>query len=188
MIEDFLIFLDQISALSAETRDILKSHISRREVAKGELILEHGEICKHLYYVESGFTRIFYYKNGKEITEWFAGERDMLFSITSFLKQQPSNLIIEATEDTRLIQFSREVYSSLSKTNIEASNLMMKMFAFSLMLSQERMDSIQFETAEKRYDKLISSQPKIFLKATLQHIASYLGITPETLSRIRNKK
>lgn len=160
-------------------------HITIKKVARGDFILRHGEICRHIYFVNKGFIRIFYYKNGKEITEWFADEKQFFFSIRSYFEAKPSNLIIEAIEDCEIIYLSKEGQDHLRKINLDIANLIIQFYAISLKLSQKRMDSIQFETAAQRYQNLLLVQPKILQKVPLQHVASFLGITQETLSRIR---
>ena len=108
-------------------------------------------------------------------------------SIESFFEGSPSQLIIEALEDSEIIQLSKEGLDALRKQNIEVANLMVEWISGSLVLSQKRMDSIQFETAKQRYENLTKQQPGLINKVPLQNIASFLGITQETLSRIRAK-
>lgn len=182
---EYLNILNSISPLGPESQKEISEHISVKKVAKGGLILKYGEICRHIYFVNRGFIRIFYYKNGKDITEWFADEKQFFFSITSYFEQTPSELIIEAIEDCEIIQLSKEGQDRLRRTNLEISNLIIGFYSRSLILSQKRMDSIQFETASKRYQNLLEQQPNILHKVPLQHVASFLGITQETLSRIR---
>ncbi len=185
MFDDYFKKLEEISPLSEETKAILSQHISVKKIKKGDFILNYGEVCRHIYFVNSGFIRIFYYKNGKSITEWFAGEKHFFFSITSYFDETPSNLIIEAIEDTEVILLSKKGLENYRNTNFEIANLNIEFFSSSLKLSQKRMESLQFETAKQRYFNLLKVQPTILNKIPLQYIASFLGITQETLSRIR---
>jgi CRP-like cAMP-binding protein len=185
MLDVYFKKLEEISPLTEETRAILRQHINIKKFRKGEYILNFGEVCRHIYFVNSGFIRIFYYKNGKNITEWFAGEKHFFFSITSYFDETPSNLIIEAIEDTEVILLSKMGLEKYRRTNFEIANLNIEFFSGSLKLSQKRMESLQFETAKQRYFNLLKVQPKILNKIPLQYIASFLGITQETLSRIR---
>lgn len=175
-----------MSPLSLESRKALSKYISVKKFPKGEYILKYEEICKHIYYVNKGLVRIFYYKNGKEITEWFADEKQFFFSIISYFEQQGSQLIIETLDDSEIIFLSKQGQDALRNVNLEISNLITQFFSLSLILSQQRMESLQFETAAKRYQNLLHNQPRIINKVPLQHIASFLGITQETLSRIRS--
>ncbi|MCX2681203.1 Crp/Fnr family transcriptional regulator [Galbibacter sp. EGI 63066] len=186
MFSAFLDILSDLSPLSDKSRNALLKHLSSKRIPKDSFILKHGEVCKHIYFIHKGFARTFYYKNGKEITEWFADEKGFSFSITSYFQEQPSKLVIECLEDSEVIYLPKKEMYELSYNHIDIAQLIIKMFSYSLMISQERMDSIQFETAKQRYDKLLKNQPEILQKVPLQYIASYLGITSETLSRIRN--
>lgn len=179
--------MSEVSHLSEKSKSELLQHISIKTIYKGDFVLKHGEICKHIYYVKKGFVRIFYYKNDKDITEWFAAETRFCFSITSFFEDIPSKLVIEAIEDSEIIFLSKLGLEKLRKTNIEIANLLNEFFSRSLIISQKRMESIQFETAQQRYSNLLNEQPSILNKVPLQYIATYLGITQETLSRIRSK-
>lgn len=185
MLDDYFKKLEKISPLSEKTKAILTQHISIKSIKKGDFILNYGEVCRHIYFVNSGFIRIYYYKNGKSITEWFAGKKHFFFSITSYFDETPSNLIIEAIEDTEIISLSKIGLEKYRKTNFEIANLNIEFFSGSLKLSQKRMESLQFETAKQRYFNLLKVQPEIINKVPLQFIASFLGITQETLSRIR---
>jgi len=185
MFTEYLNGLQNVSPLSTESRTALLKHISQKDISKGDYVLKHGEICKHIYYVNKGFVRIFYFKNGKNITEWFANEKQYFFSITSYFNETPSNLVIEAIEDSEIILLSKTGLEKLRKINIEIANLMIEFFSGSLIHSQKRMESMQFETAKQRYAKLLEDQPEILNKVPLQFIATFLGITQETLSRIR---
>jgi CRP-like cAMP-binding protein len=158
------------------------------DLEKEELLLPQGKTCRHIYFVESGFLRIYYYKNGREVTEWFADQGEFCFSVTSYFTRKPSQLIIEALEPSRVIRLPKTDLDRLNKTNLEAANFFIEMLSGSLLLSQQRMNSIQFETARERYEQLEKQHPNIILKAPLQHIASFLGITSETLSRIRSAR
>jgi len=187
MFTEYLNVLHNVSPLSINSRKELLKYISKKEICKGESVLKQGEICKHIYFVNKGFVRIFYFKNGKNITEWFANEKQFFFSITSYFDEIPSNLVIEASEDSEIILMAKEGLEKLRKSNIEVANLMIAFISRSLILSQERMESIQFETAKDRYAKLLTEQPEILNKVPLQFVASFLGISQETLSRIRAK-
>jgi len=187
MFTEYLNVLHKASPLSIKSRKELLKCISKKEILKGEYVLKHGETCKHIYYVNKGFVRIFYFKNGKNITEWFANEKQFFFSISSYFEEIPSNLVIEATEDSEIILLAKDGLEKLRKSNIEVANLMISFFSSSLMLSQQRMESLQFETAKNRYAKLLLEQPEILNKVPLQFVASFLGISQETLSRIRAK-
>lgn len=184
----FIRALNNIHALSEENTEQLLSVTDVVTLDKQESLLHFGKTCKHIYYVNTGFLRVYYLKNGKDVTEWFADQGEFCFSIDSYFTQSPSTLAIEALEESEIFRISREGIKHLITHNLEIANLFIEMFSGSLVLSQQRMNSIQFETAKERYKQLEKHHPNIILKAPLQHIASFLGITSETLSRIRSAR
>lgn len=179
--------LKKNSSLSAATLEELSHYCTRRTYEKESLILQNREICKHLYYIEQGLIRIFYYKKNKEITEWFAPSDNFCFSIISYFDELPSNLIIECLEKSKITLITKKGLDKLTKENLEISNLLISLFSDSLKTSQKRLYNLHFHTARQRYEKLFVDQPEIIKKAPQRYIASYLGISAETLSRIRNK-
>ncbi|WP_224488258.1 Crp/Fnr family transcriptional regulator [Robertkochia flava] len=184
----FIGALNNIHTLSTESTEQLLSITDEVFLEKQELLLPFGKACRHIYFVNRGFVRIYYLKNGKEVTEWFADKGEFCFSIESYFTNQPSSLAIETIEESQIFKIPREDISRLIGSNLEIANLFIAMFSGSLVLSQQRMSSIQFETARERYEHLEKHHPNIILKAPLQHIASFLGITSETLSRIRSSR
>lgn len=171
--------------MSTESRDLLCTIITRREMEKGELLLKEGQVSRHFVIVGKGMVRQFYYKNGKDITEHFSLESDVVICIESILLQQPTRLMIEALEAGTLYMIPADQFLKLSKESWEINMFYRKMLEFSLILSQKKADSWRFETARERYLRLMADQPEVVQRAPLAHIASYLLMTPETLSRVR---
>lgn len=171
--------------MSTESRDLLCTIITRREMEKGELLLKEGQVSRHFVIVGKGMVRQFYYKNGKDVTEHFSLESDVVICIESILLQQPTRLMIEALESGTLYMIPADQFLKLSKESWEINMFYRKMLEFSLILSQKKADSWRFETARERYLRLMADQPEVVQRAPLAHIASYLLMTPETLSRVR---
>lgn len=171
--------------MSTESRDLLCTIITRREMEKGELLLKEGQVSRHFVVVGKGMVRQFYYKNGKDVTEHFSLESDVVICIESILLQQPTRLMIEALEAGTLYMIPADQFLKLSKESWEINMFYRKMLEFSLILSQKKADSWRFETARERYLRLMADQPEVVQRAPLAHIASYLLMTPETLSRVR---
>lgn len=181
-------FWDQVASLislTPEGKNLLSDATSIQSLKKGELVLPQDSVCRHMYFIEKGLLRIYYIKDGKEITEWLALDGNFCFSIISFFQQTPSRLIIECIEDSEIIYISRDGLLQLSDRNLEMARFFRILITKSLIFSQIRMESIQFETASKRYQILLRQQPEIIRRVPLMYIASFLGITFETLSRIR---
>lgn len=129
--------------------------------------------------------RQFYYKNGKDVTEHFSHEGDIVICIESILKQEPTRLMIEALEAGTIYQLPADKLLKLSRASWDINMFYRKMLEYSLIVSQTKADSWRFETARERYLHLMKTQPEVIRRAPLAHIASYLLMTPETLSRVR---
>jgi len=153
---------------------------------KGDTVLEEGKVCKALYFVEKGMVRQYYYKNKKDVTEHFSFEGRIVFCIESFLKQEPSRLIVEALENSKLYAIPYDDLHNLMIRNQEMDMLYRKILEHVAISSQEHADSQRFENASERYERLLREKPEIVLRAPMVHIASFLQMTPETLSRVRN--
>lgn len=160
--------------------------LTRRELAKGELFLTQGRIAKEFIYVESGMLRQFYYKKGLDITEHFTCEgASFAFCITSLFKQQPTDLMIEALKASVIYTINYEKMKLLSLRLPCIAKLHMSILEYGLILSQQKADSWRFETARERYERFIKEYPLVIGRASVNHIASYLLMTPESLSRVR---
>ena len=153
--------------------------------AKDFHFLREGQIADYIWFIESGSIRIYYKKDDWEITEWLALDGQFFLSITSFFSRTSSRLLIHTLEPYVLWGIHHNDFMRLADQHHEIEKLLRKMVTGSLILSQERMESIQFETAHQRYQKLLQASPGIIQRVPMQYIASFLGITKETLSRIR---
>lgn len=177
-----------ISSLSQESMETFLSAWKHWSVAKNHFLLKEHSISDYIYFIETGVARIFYYKNGKEITEWIAMDQQFFLSITSFFQRVPSHLMIHTLETSEVYGIHHDDFMKLADQHHDIERLLRKMVTGSLILSQIRMDSIQFETAQQRYERLLKTSPQIIQRVPLSYIASFLGITLETLSRIRSAK
>ncbi len=187
VMDSFIQNLKRFHLLSDDNINTLLEISFTKQLHKNDFVLNEGEICNHIYFVKSGLLRIFYFKEHKEISEWFAFENSFCFSIISYFSDVPSQLLIQCIEDSEIIFIPKKELNSLRLKNIEIANFTYRMISGSLILSQHRMFSLQFETALQRYEKLVQINKDFLKRIPLQYIASYLGISPETLSRIRNQ-
>lgn len=173
-------------ALTPHAVDTLGSILIPMKFQKGDTILHEGEVCNAMFFVEKGMVRQFYYKNKKDVTEHFSYEGRIVFCIESFLKQEPSRLIVEALENSKLYAIPYNDLHNLMVRNQEMEMLYRKILEHVAISSQEHADSQRFENATERYERLLREKPEIILRAPMVHIASFLQMTPETLSRVRN--
>lgn len=184
--EELLEKLKRICELSNASIELIKEKTTFRKMKRGDLVLPMGSVCNHFYFVKAGAIRNFYLKDGRDITEWITLEGSFCFSITSFFKETPSSLATECLEDSEIGFISKEILLKYSKSNFELAELLRSFLTGSLIMSQQRMESIQFETAKQRYSRLLKSNPDILRRVPLMYIASFLGMSVETLSRIRS--
>jgi CRP-like cAMP-binding protein len=180
--------ITDISPLSDESMASFSGAWKHWSTTKDFFLLKENTVSDFIYFIEKGVARIYYYKNGKEITEWIALDDQFFLSITSFFQRTPSHLTIQTIEASQVYGIHHDDLMRLSDKYHDIETLLRKMVTFSLILSQERMDSIQFESAQQRYARLLKTSPQIVQRVPLTYIASFLGITLETLSRIRSQK
>ena len=174
------------STMTHDELDILESVLIPRKSAKGEMVLSEGEICTSIIYIDKGLLRQFYLKNGKEVTEYLAVEGSIMMSIESLFKEVPSVQQIEAIEPTIVYELPKKRLEEVALHNVNIQILYRKILEESLIVSQVHADLVRFESAENRYRRMCKISPQIALRAPLLFIASYLQMTPETLSRVRS--
>ena len=173
------------STMTHEELDLLESILVPLKFGKNEMVLREGETCNNIYWVVKGLVRQFYYKNGKELTEYMATENSIVMCIESLFLEQPTHLQIKTIEPTVLIAIPKVELEAVAMKSVNIQILYRKILEESLILSQVHADMLRFESAQDRYQKLIKRQPQLVLRAPLVYIASYLQMPPETLSRVR---
>ncbi|WP_020528879.1 Crp/Fnr family transcriptional regulator [Flexithrix dorotheae] len=155
---------------------------------KGEIVVRDGEYSKKAYLIIEGCARAYYLKDGKDISDWFTFENQFMASIISFFSEEPSPHYVEFVEDSTVLEFSKDTVDFLSRKHHDFERFISKVVTETMLGLCERLHTIQFAKADERYDRLITIYPDITQRIPLTHIASYLGITLETLSRIRSHK
>ena len=173
------------STMTHDELDLLESILVPMKFSKNEMILREGETCKNIYWVVRGLVRQYYYKNGKELTEYMATENTIVMCIESLFREQPTHLQIKALEPTIIYALPKADLEAVAMKSVNIQILFRKILEESLILSQHHADMLLFESAKDRYAKLVKNQPQLVLRAPLVYIASYLQMTPETLSRVR---
>ena len=173
------------STMTHDELDVLESILVPIKYAKGEIALSEGEICKNILYIDKGLMRQFYFKHGKEVTEHLAQDHTIVMCIESLFKEEPTQLQIEAIEPTVVYALPKADLERVAMHNVNIQILYRKILEESLIMSQVHADLVRFETAQDRYKRLCKLMPQVVLRAPLVYIASYLQMTPETLSRVR---
>ena len=179
---------DHYSPLTENCKADFKNRAHVLSFDRPTMLVQEGQFADKIYFIVSGCARAFYLKNGKDITDWFAFENDFINSINSFYYNIPSPHYIEVMEQTTVLEFSRDSLNSMVDEHPDFDRLGRIVVTKIMLQLQQRIVSIQFETAQQKYENLLKIRPDITLKFPLSQIASYLGITLETLSRVRNPK
>ena len=171
--------------MTHEELDTLESILVPMKFSKGEIILKEGEICRNIMYIEKGLVRQFYFKKKKQVTEHIGVEGGIIMCIESLFKEEPTRLLVEALEPTVIYALPKAKLEEVALHNVNIQILYRKILEESLILSQIHADLVRFESAQDRYRRMCKMQPQVILRAPLVYVASYLQMTPETLSRTR---
>lgn len=181
---DILAYFKTVSALSNESEHALSDLIQSQQFKKGDLIQEVGSSCKTLYFITSGIARIFYYKNGEDITEHFAFDSSMIIRAESLFTGLPTSKGIQALTSLELISIDASALFSLFDLHIDIERLFYRLITQAYLLLTKRVEQLQIFTATERYEELLT-QTSLVNQIPLKYIATYLGITQVSLSRIR---
>jgi CRP-like cAMP-binding protein len=173
--------------ISPDSRKALLAYMTKEFLPKGHVLVPVGGICRHVYYLEKGLTRTFYIKDGKEVTERFCAENTFTCSITGHLTNTPDNRQIELLEDAIVWSMPYTELEKLYDAYHDIERLGRYLITQDLIQLHQRLTDLQFMSAQERYTKFIASAPSLLQRVPLGLISSYLGITQETLSRIRSK-
>jgi CRP-like cAMP-binding protein len=168
--------------------DKFSQYFKRQEIPSKTILLEEGKISKTMFFIEKGCLRTWVNVNGKEITTQFFFEGDKISSIESFRTKQPSLYTIESLEPCVLQTISQKDFQSILESSPEIREEIQEHLYKRLVQSQKLFFSFLKNTPQQRYQELIEKQPQIIQRVPQHYIASYLGITSVSLSRIRNRR
>lgn len=177
-------YFDVVSTSDQKT---IVSFFEQKKIKRGESILQADRLCKYLGFVQSGLFRMFAYANGKEVTQWISSRGYFVTDLSSFICSAPAKWNIQAITDGELYTISKENYSKLSEVLPKWKDLEKLFLVRCFSAMEERIFTHLSMTTEERYLHFFESNKELFNQVPLQYIASMLGMTPETFSRIRNK-
>lgn len=173
--------------LSEEAQQALQACFEEITLSKNEYLLQERQVCRHLYFLEKGALRGFYNLDGKEVTHWFGFENDFVTSFHSFITGESSVENIQLMEGSILWAISKDQLTDLFNRYHEIERLVRIAYEKYYIRLEERYVNAQFKTAGERYENLLQQSPHILERVPLGYIASYLGISQETLSRVRGR-
>ena len=173
--------------LSAEAQESLSFCFKETVLSKEKYLVKKGQICSQLYFLEQGAVRGFYHAESKEITHWFGFENNFVTSFYSFTTAKPAVEYIQLLEYSVLWSISKEDMIKLCNQYHEVERLVRIAYENYYVRLEERFVNSHFKTAGELYENLLKQAPHIVERVPLGYIASYLGISQETLSRVRSR-
>lgn len=185
---EILVYANNIIKLDENASNEFLDAFKFKAYEKGTVILREDQTCKHYYFIKSGLTKSHFFKEDKEFIMTFFRENMMFSEINSYLTEQPSKYMIKALEDTTLYAISKTDILSLCKKHHCIETLFSKLFSFATLGMMKRISEMLEENATERYNNFINENNVLLQRISLGELASYLGITQVSLSRIRTGK
>lgn len=181
---DISTILDNIYKLPEQSRLALQNNVTEIAFPKGHILLKANKVESNIYLIKKGLVRAFVDRDN-EVTFWFGKEGETVLSMKSYVEEQPGYESIELLEDCELYELKTENLKKLFEQDVHIANWGRKFAEKELIKTEERLISKQFKNASERYLELMKDHPELLQRVQLGHIASYLGITQVSLSRIR---
>ena len=177
--------LVQIYPLQPHLLSVIANCVQEKNIAKGEIILNQKHLAHKLFFIKKGIVRAYIQTPEKEVTFWFGKEGEPVVSIKSYVMNQRSYETVEAIEDTIVYELSIKQLHDFYNQHIEIANWGRKFVEKELIKTEERLIALQFQSATERYKNLLINAPEMIHRIPLGYLASYLGMTQVSLSRIR---
>ena len=184
-IQDY--YINLVPAITPQEWAALEGKCTIQQLKKGAFYTRQGDVCRQVSFINKGLLRMFYRVNGREICTGFIGENEYISEYESFLTRQPSAGYIAALEDSELINLSYDTLQELYKTYPVFETIGRKIAEMLFIMISSQTTRLLTLTPEERYQSVIQHEPFIIQRVPQYMIASYIGITPEHLSRIRKK-
>lgn len=184
--EELKSFITKYEQISIADWALISTRFCKQELAKNHNLLEQGTICNKLYFLEKGLLRFFILKDGVEVTKFFTVAPYFFTSQNSFNSRKPSTEYIQTIEKSVVWEIGFEENQKLLKLPAW-NNFARKITQEVQFFTEEILEELQTETAANRYSKMLSNQPELLQRIPLKYLASFLGVAPQSLSRIRKK-
>ncbi len=186
--EELLSLIAARTTVGPDLEQAITDAFQVEQFAEGDMLLSEDRYCRKLYFIQSGMARTFHYHDGKDVSTWFYDRGHFLTSWYGFLKQQPSLESIEVVEDLQALTITFERYNQLVEGHLDFERFTRRLMEDQIAFLEYFYQGFMFLSAKEKYDQLLQHFPDITLRVKLGHIASFLGITQETLSRIRKQR
>lgn len=177
--------INEISGMSEESMRLLYAHTHTQQLLRGQMLLKEGQVCRNIYFIETGQLRTYYVKNGKEINLNFSFENNFVTNLKSFLSGTPSDYYIKASEPTLVWKFTNEQLLLLYQQSCELESFGRKLMERLLIKQEDHSNLFKLYSPTERYHYVAKYYPNLLQRVSLSQLASYLGISRETISRIR---
>jgi CRP-like cAMP-binding protein len=186
--EQLFQYFKKFNQLSQEAENAIAEICSIVCIKKNKDLQPIGHTCKTIYFINKGVARIYYFKDGIDITEGFFFENSIIARVESLFTGKPSRKAIQVLEDAEIVAINANALFKLYNSFPEIERLFRKIFEAAYVDTVNRIEGIQFHTADERYKALITEAPNVLQRVPLKYVASYLGITQVSLSRIRGHR
>lgn len=179
-------FITNFVSLTEKELSDITTYFTLKTVKKGRFLLKAGDVCKDFIYVKSGCIRMYYLSDEIEISAWFSLNNSIAMEVQSFISEKPSICYLQAIEDSEVYILPKSKLNELYNIQPKTQELMRKIWEAALIMVIPRFSSLQNDTAEKRYLELMKN-PELMRQIPQKYLASFIGVTPTSLSRIRKK-
>ncbi|HMF73899.1 MAG TPA: Crp/Fnr family transcriptional regulator [Flavitalea sp.] len=186
MIINLKIFISKYVKLSDIELEDITNKFKRKVVKKNSYLLRQGDTCKDLVFVQTGCLRLYYLKDGVEVSVWFAFQQSSAIEIYSFISENPSNYFLQAIEDSEVLYLPKAELNKLYQNQPKMHEMMRNFWEDVILNLINRFTALQKDSAEKRYLDLLN-RPTYLEKIPQKYLASFIGVTPTSLSRIRKQ-
>lgn len=186
--EKLMAEIQKLYPVSEEDRALILQNMEEVAFSKGDFVVREGQRNSYVYFVKKGFVRAFVVRDGKDVTLWFAGDGEMAVLTPGSTPCPVSTVNIEVSEDSLFLRIPRAKMESLFEKSVGLANWGRKLVESFLQEYEHYFINYSWTDAAQQYESLIKEYPLLLQKASLKQIASYLNITPQSLSRIRASK
>jgi CRP/FNR family transcriptional regulator, anaerobic regulatory protein len=180
-------WLKNVSFLTETDCNLFEPFLHIRQIKNKDILLCEGQVCKELGFINNGAFRMYYLSDGKEINTHFSFENEFVVNYDSFLQGAPSRYFIQALEDAEIVTFNLQTLQDAYNQSKNWERFGRIMAEYSYKLATKQVEGFMFMDAEQRYLDMMKESPHFLQRIPLYHLASYLGIERESLSRLRKK-